>query len=414
MTIKKEATTVSDDWVDNFFGDDTTTSFSADTYSEKKEEDPEDTTETKKEEEEKDPLSRMKVRDDKGFSMGDIFDTKPKSKKEETEEEDDDDTDSYTDSFLGKEEEEEEDDESDPTSNENPAEVISMFNKLVEDGEIFGFEDGKLETLEDVKALIKANIEEAKVAPTDDEIKNGINAYISNIPEELRIIHDYTARGGQDIKGLLQSLSKVQEVKEIDDSTVEGQKSIVRQHLLDTNFGTPEDIDEQINEWEDLDKLDKKANQYKPMIEKKREKEIQAKIEEQEEIMHQRRAVEKQFVSGIQTALNKDKVGSVTLAKAERDKLLSELTSNRHTSRINQRPLNILGKVLEDITFVKPDYDRLAEITYFAMDREGFLKSIAKETEEKEAGKTMRKLKVTASGDKPKGKPLKYNPINKR
>ena len=47
-------------------------------------------------------------------------------------------------------------------------------------------------------------------------------------------------------------------------------------------FGTSEEIEEEINDWHDLGRLEQKANQFKPKLDKMQEEIVARKLAEQE------------------------------------------------------------------------------------------------------------------------------------
>jgi hypothetical protein len=51
------------------------------------------------------------------------------------------------------------------------------------------------------------------------------------------------------LKGLFRTLAQVEEIRELDPSNEYDQAEIARQYLYATNFGTPEEIEEEIQDW---------------------------------------------------------------------------------------------------------------------------------------------------------------------
>jgi hypothetical protein len=305
------------------------------------------------------------------------------------------------------------------SSDDEPTEIdaFSVINEMITEGSLLGFEDAEIETADDLKELIKANMDHMKNDSVIEEVKQ---EFFDGLPEELKIIADYSEKGAtpDQIRSMFKAFSEVQQAEELNESTERGQKEIIKQYLMATDFGTADEIVEQIEEWEDMDRLEDKASKFKPKLENMRKQVIQQQMAQREQLKQQELAVRQRFVSGIDNALAKTQLINVTLPKSERVKLRKDLTENNYQSQINGRPLNGLGKVLEDITFVDPNPQFLAEITYFATDPEGFIKNLTEQIKQKEIGKTVKKLKtetVTVSNTKGKGRRNKkfvYRPIN--
>ena len=141
--------------------------------------------------------------------------------------------------------------------------LMDLASKMIEEGSLLAFDDDKpMEeyTAKDFRELFEANFKQREEKIRQDTPKQFFDA----LPEELQIAAKYVADGGTDMKGLFRTLSHVEEVRELDPSNENHQAEIARQYLTATNFGTPEEIQEEIDTWRDIEKLEKKANQFKP------------------------------------------------------------------------------------------------------------------------------------------------------
>ena len=92
----------------------------------------------------------------------------------------------------------------------------------------------------------------------------------------------YVADGGQDLKGLFKTLAQVEEIVELNPENENHQAEIARQYLRATNFGTIEEIEAEIEDWADLGKLQQKAEQFKPKLDKMQEGLVARQLAEQE------------------------------------------------------------------------------------------------------------------------------------
>jgi len=159
--------------------------------------------------------------------------------------------------------------------------LFELASKMIEEGTLFGFDDDKdLEeyTTKDFRELFEANFQEKERKIKEDVPKEFFNA----LPDELKTAAKYVADGGQDLKGLFRTLAQVEEVFELDADDESHQAEIARQYLYATNFGTPEEIESEIEDWADVDKLGQKARQFKPKLDRMQEEIVSRKLAEQE------------------------------------------------------------------------------------------------------------------------------------
>ena len=158
--------------------------------------------------------------------------------------------------------------------------LLDLTSKMIEEGTLIPFEDDKdLDdySVKDFRELLEANFSER-----ESKFKESMpTEFFNSLPEELQIAAKYVADGGQDLKGMFRTLSQVSEVLDLDMNNETHHSEITRQYLHATRFGTAEEIEEQIAEWDDLGKLDAKAGQFKPKLDKMQEKVVAGKLAEQ-------------------------------------------------------------------------------------------------------------------------------------
>lgn len=277
----------------------------------------------------------------------------------------------------------------------------TAVSELIKEGLIFGFDgEEEINSVEDLKELITANKEEWK----KEAIENELDEVFSALPEDLQYAVDYVKNGGRDLKSLFKVLAQTQDIKGFDVGT--DQKEITRTYLQYTKFGTAEEIEEQIAEWEDMDLLDKKAEQFKPKLDKLQEKVVQEKLAEQEEVKKYQKQLIKQYFDGVTEALQDKNLNGITITKDEQVTIYEDLTSNNYVSSRTGQPINYLGKFLETITWDEPDYKMLAELTLFAKNPEKYREKIRASVKADEAANTVRKLKTAQGGLKPTTTPV--------
>ena len=277
----------------------------------------------------------------------------------------------------------------------------TAVSELIKEGLLFGFDgEEEIKSVEDLKELIQANKEEWK----KEALENELDEVFSALPEDLQYAVDYVKNGGRDLKALFKVLAQTQDIKGFDVGT--DQKEITRTYLEYTKFGTPEEIEEQIAEWEDMDLLDKKAEQFKPKLEKLQEKVVQEELAKQEEVKKYQKQLIKNYFDGVTEALQDKNLNGITISRDEQATIYEDLTANNYVSSRTGQPINYLGKFLEHITWDEPNYKMLAELTLFAKNPEKYREKIRASVKATEAENTVRKLKTAQGGLKPSTTPV--------
>jgi len=167
--------------------------------------------------------------------------------------------------------------------------LVEFLKKRIESNEMFAFDDydESKQSLDDyLSGLGEKDVEELWQANIDN-LKQEVAAstpqeFFQSLPEELQYAAKYVADGGQDLKGLFAALAQVEAVREMNPADENDQEGIVRSYLQATNFGTQEEIDEELNTWKDLGVLEKKAKQFKPKLDQMQEQIVHAQLQEQE------------------------------------------------------------------------------------------------------------------------------------
>ena len=228
--------------------------------------------------------------------------------------------------------------------------LLEIATKMIEEGSLMPFDDDKL--LEDYTASDFRELFEVNFQEREDKVKAKVpQEFFASLPRELQVAAKYVADGGQDLKGLFRTLAQVEEVFELDPSNEAHQEEIARQYLYATQFGNPEEIEAEIEDWKDLDRLGKKAEQFKPKLDKM-----------QEEIVARR------------------------LAEQEVQKQRQEQAAQAYTENVYN-------------TLVEPRHDLIAEALWLLQDPEGYRNKIKTIGSTQATAETVRKLK-TAEGQR--------------
>ncbi len=141
---------------------------------------------------------------------------------------------------------------------------FSFLNDLYKENIIVPFEDeDEISSVKDLKELIKANIEEAKVKAKEAAIKEEIES----LPDAVKVLVDYAKNGGTDFGTIFSYLSRSEQTQEYDIDTEDGQINVIRQYYEDTGWDA-DDIETQINILKDAgqDRLKTVAERFKDKV----------------------------------------------------------------------------------------------------------------------------------------------------
>ena len=322
----------------------------------------------------------------------DMSKTTPKEREEAREKKEEvDETIAELDSLISQEEE---------TGNKGRPKVdksglYELATKMIEEGSLMAFDDDKSldeYTTKDFRDLFEANFQER-----EDKVRNDVpKEFYQSLPEELQYAAKYVADGGQDLKGLFRTLAQVEEMRQLDPSEEGDQAEIARQYLYATGFGTPEEIEEEIQDWLDLDRLEQKAVQFKPKLDRMQNEIVQRQLADQESRRQQQSNAAKAYQDNVFNTLQAGELGGLRLDKKTQGLLFSGLVQPNYPS-ISGKPTNMLGHLLEKYQFVEPRHDLIAEALWLLADPDGYKGKVREQGSKKTVEDTVRKLKTEES-----------------
>ena len=273
--------------------------------------------------------------------------------------------------------------------------ISDVFTKLIKEDKIVPFDDDKsLEdyTAKDWEELIQANMDEKANQVRRETPKQ----FFQSLPQELQIAAKYVADGGKDLKGLFTTLGQVEETKTIDAKSVAGQERIITEYLSATGYGSAEDIQEEIDIWKDLGKLETQANKFKPKLDKMQEKVVAQKLKEQELKKKQQENASQQYMKNVYETLKEGKLGDIKVDRKTQAMLYNGLVQPNYPS-VSGTNTNLLGHLLEKYQFVEPNYALISEALWLLQDPAGYKAKIMDKGAQKSVEKTVRKLKSEQS-----------------
>jgi len=273
--------------------------------------------------------------------------------------------------------------------------LAELAIKMIEEGSLVPFDDDKpLEeyTTKDFRELFEANFQER-----EDQIRRDTpREFFEALPEELQVAAKYVADGGQDLKGLFRTLAQVEEMYDLDTSNEYDQAEIARQYLYATQFGTPEEIESEVQEWHEMGRLQQKAEQFKPKLDRMQEEIVARKLAEQEYKKEQQASQAKAYQDSVYNTLSVGELGGLKLDRKVQSLLFSGLVQPNYPS-ISGKPTNLLGHLLEKYQFVEPRHDLIAEALWLLADPDGYKTKIKDQGGKQAVEKTVRQLKTEQS-----------------
>lgn len=273
-----------------------------------------------------------------------------------------------------------------------------FFKAKIEAGEITAFSDfdDKTQTLDqylkgfktkDFDELWKANAEQKE----KDLSEKVPQQFFESLPAEMQYAAKYIADGGTDYKGLFKALAQVEEVKALD--PVKDARALCESYLAAKDFGTSEQIKEQIDEWDDLGVLAKKSAGFKPQLDKMQDTIVQQKLKIQEDIKANQVAEGEYFHNNVVEALKTEDLTGIKLDKKTQISLYKGLTDPSYVDSRGNRCTEF-QHLLDKITWKEPNYKLLAKIQWMLKDETGYDKAVASKAINTNIEDTVRTLKT--------------------
>ncbi|NBP02957.1 MAG: hypothetical protein EBU90_23165 [Proteobacteria bacterium] len=270
--------------------------------------------------------------------------------------------------------------------------TVELVKKLIDAGQLIPFDDEKsIEdySINDFEELLQANFEER-----ENKIRQSTPAeFFQSLPEELQVAAKYVADGGQDLKGLFRVLSHVEETFELNPEEPTHQERIVREYLTATNFGSPEEIQEEIDSWKDRDELESKANKFKPKLDAMQAKVVHQKLAQQEELKRRQQQQAEAYMQNVYNTIAPGELNGIKLDRKTQELLYGGLVQPSYPS-ISGRNTNLLGHLLEKYQYVEPNHGLIAEALWLLADPDSYKTKIMEQAQKAAVEKTARMLKT--------------------
>tara|TARA_R110000868_G_scaffold226197_3_gene478768 strand:- start:29 stop:1303 length:1275 start_codon:yes stop_codon:yes gene_type:complete len=312
----------------------------------------------------------------------------------------------------------EEEDKKETRGRKSISGISDVFAKMIKEDKLVPFDDGKSfdeYTPKDWEELIEANLEEKANQVRRETPKQ----FFASLPEELQIAARYVADGGQDLKGLFNTLGSVEKTKSLSLKSESDQETIIKEYLSATDYGTSDEIEEEIEIWKDLGKLEQQAAKFKPKLDKMQEKIVIKKLEEQDLKKKQQEHASKQYMTNVYETLKDGALGDIKVDKRTQAMLYNGLVQPSYPS-VSGRNTNLLGHLLEKYQFIEPNYTLISEALWLLSDPTGYKSKIMDKGAQQSVETTVRKLKTASASNSSASlgvqerEEVKRNPINKK
>lgn len=269
--------------------------------------------------------------------------------------------------------------------------LVELTNKLIEKNIITPFDDDKpidKYTLQDFEELFEMNAQEK-----ERKVRDAVPAeFFKALPPELQYAAKYAADGGTDLKGLFRSLAAVEEVKSLDPSNPHDQRQIISSYLQATDFGTDDEIEEEINGWDDHNELEAKALKFHPKLNALSEKHVQYKVAQQEQMNKQRAEQSQLYMDNVYKTLEPAELSGLKLDKKTQNLLFTGLVQPNYQS-VSGKQTNLLGHLLEKYQFIEPNHGLVAEALWLLADPDGYRTKMREVEKKGVVATTVRSLK---------------------
>ena len=273
--------------------------------------------------------------------------------------------------------------------------VADVFTKLIDDEKLIPFDDDKpIEeySAKDFQELIEANFAERERKLREETPQE----FFESLPEELQYAAKYVADGGQDLKGLFSALAQTEQTRSLDPSDERHQEVIVREYLSATGFGDADEIQEEIDSYRDIGRLEQLANKFKPKLDRMQEQIVQQKVAEQEARKQQQAEAANNYMENVYQTLKAGDLNGIKLDKKTQATLYQGLVEPNYQS-VSGRQTNMLGHLLEKYQYVEPNHELIAEALWLLSDRDGYHSKIKEGAKAETVEKTVRQLKTEQS-----------------
>lgn len=175
----------------------------------------------------------------------------------------------------------------------------------------------------------------------DKKFNSGYEAAFSDLPgaitpETYEIVRFQLANPNaspQDVRQFTDNVLYARDITELDPTDPYDAETIVRQYLASDN--TADEVDEQIEAYKEVKKLEQWAAKYKPKVEERAQREVHAAKQKQQAILQQDEAMHQDFMAKVDTVLKGGKLLGVDISVKDKARLNAIFSQNRVPVPVN-------------------------------------------------------------------------------
>lgn len=291
--------------------------------------------------------------------------------------------------------------------------LVNYIKKKIEAGTFLPYSDydeTKQKLPEYLNALPTDQLEEL-LDKNSDTIQNKVKEeypqeFFNSLPGHLKYVANALAEGKVPPADIYASLLRVEQARNLDPKDNNDQVAIAQNYLAAKNFGTQEQINQQIEEWKEADLLGKKATQFKPQLDNMQEQQVAAYARQAEEVKVQQQEAAQWYAHSVEEALKDGDLGGLKISRKQQKDLYDKLLLDIKPSVRDGKPMNALWQAMERISYVQPDFKTLAKLTWLATDPKGYDEFVMQQGRNEQQGKVTKELKTLQGSGQDRGEEI--------
>lgn len=262
--------------------------------------------------------------------------------------------------------------------------VRKLFSNLINEKVLFGFQDGKIETVKDVQDLLDANLNH-RIEAQQKEIYDGV---FRSMTPAMQAVLQYAGQvtSPSELLPLLQSTSNIEKFASLDPENPVHQELIVRERMRMN--GDPDTIIEaEITDLKDRAKLAEKAKAYKPVLQQFYEKQAQQLVSDRQREEQDYFQQVQQNDQHIRKVLDSESFDGIKMKNTHKGVVYELLAVPREEYGGGVGLYSVIDRLFQEGKF-----DRLAKIALLAGDEKGFEEVFSTKLKFQNADSQLRKL----------------------
>lgn len=254
---------------------------------------------------------------------------------------------------------------------EDKSVIVTVGLDLIKKGVIFPFDSEKKPEEYSAKEwteLFEENFKDRDNSAFASAQKN----VLESMSPTLQALAMYEFEGGDNLKPVLEAMLKTERSRTLDVEKPEDHEEIVKTWLRFTDFGSEEEIEEEVQTLKDTEgALEKRARRDKPKLDAKVKEQLDKQVAEQRANNQKRQEALQNYHDNIVNILKPSELNGIKIDENVQGMLYNGLTSYTYDS-ISGRKTNLFGHLIEKYQILEPNHALIAEVLWHLQDPEGF------------------------------------------